>query len=104
VFFCGRVEESYTMPKTGWDYFLTLCLNAKDKQTLSELFDLFLTLEEKESLDTRFLIVKELLEQKRPQREISEVLNVSIAKITRGSTELKRTSEELKAYLKKYLV
>lgn len=92
------------MHKKGWDYFLTLCLNAKDEKTLLELFDLFLTPEEKESLETRFLIVKALLEEKKVQRDISEELNVSIAKITRGSNELKRISEHLREYLKVMLL
>jgi TrpR family trp operon transcriptional repressor len=57
------------------------------------------TAEERSSLETRCLIIKALLDQKRTQREISEDLNVSIAKITRGSNELKRISPKLREYL-----
>lgn len=87
------------MNQKGWHYFLKLCLATRDEKILSELFDLFLTHEEKSSLETRCLIVKALLDQKKPQRQISEDFNVSIAKITRGSNELKRISPKLIQYL-----
>lgn len=87
------------MNHKGWRCFLELCLGAKDEETLSELFDLLLTPEEKSSLETRCLIVEALLDQKKTQRQISEDLQVSIAKITRGSNELKRISPKLRQYL-----
>jgi TrpR family trp operon transcriptional repressor len=91
------------MKQDGWRCFLNLCKAAKDEKTLTSLFDLLLTHEEKESLETRCLIIKALLDQEIPQRQISEALNVSIAKITRGSNELKRTSPKLKTFLKEHL-
>ena len=87
------------MNKKGWQCFLDLCLAIEDKKLLSEFFDLCLTHEEIESLETRCLIIRALMEQKAPQREISKDLNVSIAKITRGSNELKRISPHLRKYL-----
>lgn len=84
-------------------HLLDLCLATKDEKMLSELLDLLLTPEEKSSLETRCQIIKALLEQKKTQREISEDLGVSIAKITRGSNELKRISIKLKHYLERYL-
>lgn len=92
------------MSQKGWQYFLELCLAAEDKNILSELLDLFLTPEEKSSIETRCLIIKALLEQKKTQRQISEDLHVSIAKITRGSNELKRISPKLIRYLEKNLL
>lgn len=91
------------MNQKGWRSFLELCLAAKDEKILSELFDLLLTPEEKSSLETRCLIIKALLEQKKTQRQMSEYLNVSIAKITRGSNELKRISPKLKQFLQETL-
>lgn len=87
------------MQAKGWLCFLELCLSAKDEKTLDEIFALFLTAEERSSIETRCLLIKALLEQKRTQREIAQDLNVSIAKITRGSNELKRISPKLKQYL-----
>jgi TrpR family transcriptional regulator, trp operon repressor len=92
------------MSQKGWRNFLELCLAAEDEKTLSELFDLFFTPEEKSSLETRCLIVKALLEKKRTQRQIAEDLQVSIAKITRGSNELKRISTKILQFLQDKLL
>ena len=92
------------MNQKGWRLFLSLCTSSKDEKLLSELFDLLLTPEEKSSLETRCLIIKSLLEDKLPQRQLSDNLSVSIAKITRGSNELKRISPKLKQYLIDYLL
>lgn len=89
--------------KDGWDSFLDLCMMIKNRALLSELFSLMLTHEEKSSLETRYLIIQELLLKAQPQRKISETLNVSIAKITRGSNELKRISPQLKEFLERNL-
>jgi TrpR family trp operon transcriptional repressor len=91
------------MNQRGWQYFLELCAATDDHALLSELFDLLLTPEEKSGMETRCLIVKALLEQEKPQRQISDELQVSIAKITRGSNELKHISPQLKAYLHQQL-
>ena len=92
------------MISKGWQQFLNLCLSAKDPQTLSDLFELFLTAEEKSSIETRCLIVKALLEEKITQRQMAKDFAVSIAKITRGSNELKRISPKLLSFLQKYLL
>lgn len=84
----------------AWNDFLTLCIEAKDKKTLALLFDLFLTPEEKTDLTSRYQIVKALLKKEKTQRQIAEDFNVSIAKITRGSNELKRINKIILDYLK----
>lgn len=84
----------------GWHGFLELCLGAENEEILGAQFDLFLTFEEKKNLALRFLIIKGLLEQKETQRELAQRLQVSIAKITRGSNELKRMRPELVQYLR----
>ena len=86
---------------TAWKSFLSLCLKAQDAEELSKLFDCFLTAEEKSVIADRFLIVKALLDEKQTQREMSESLDVSIAKITRGSNALKLIDPKLKTFLKK---
>lgn len=91
------------MTKNGWHSFIELCMSADNKEILSDIFDLFLTPEEKSSIETRCLIVKALLEKKKTQRSMSEDLKVSIAKITRGSNELKRISPKLIHYLQQHL-
>ena len=69
----------------GWKGFLELCFAAQDIKHFSTVLDLLLTMEEKENLAMRYLIIKELLQKKKTQREIAKQLDVSIAKITRGS-------------------
>ena len=87
------------MTHNGWCDFLKLCLAAENEKILTEFFELMFTAEERSSLETRCGIIRSLLNQKIPQRQISEELKVSIAKITRGSNELKRISPRLKQFL-----
>jgi TrpR family trp operon transcriptional repressor len=84
----------------GWSGFIEMCQNTSDQKTFLSLLDLFLTPEEKVDLAKRYLIVRELLQNEKSQRQISKELEVSIAKITRGSNELKRMNKKLLAYLK----
>lgn len=84
----------------GLHGFIQLCLASKDEKTLSALFELFFTAEERADLAMRYLIVKELLSEEKTQREMAKELNVSIAKITRGSNELKRSKKKILDYLK----
>lgn len=86
----------------GWQDFLTLCAQTESEAVFEQLFELFLTPEERSALGTRYLIVQELLSGEKPQRQIAEELGVSIAKITRGSNELKRTDSALLDYLKSH--
>ena len=87
--------------KQGWHDFLLLCSKAKSLEELDALFNFFFTIEEKESLTTRYLIVQALLRGEDSQREIAQNLKVSISKITRGSNALKTISSQLKSFLKK---
>jgi len=88
----------------GWWQFLRLCRQAKTKQQLNAVLDLFLTIEERRAIGDRCVIVRELLEGKKTQREIAKDLNVSIAKITRGSNYLKTVDKSLIKFLEKYLL
>jgi len=86
-----------------WSMFLDLCLKTKNLSRLRELFDLFLTIEEKEHLASRMQIIRALLDEKLPQREISEKMQVSISQITRGSNALKIINDDLLNFLEIYL-
>ncbi len=94
------VTETLFLPKSneseGWQDFCKLCATYKDPKDLSDLFDLMMTTEEKFALSMRYQLIKELLEGKISQRDISKKLNVSISKITRGSNSLKTVSAEFK--------
>lgn len=88
------------MEKDGWRKFLELCSMIQSPKEFERLFNLFLTIEEKETLSSRFLIIKALLEEKLTQREIAETYKVSIAQITRGSNALKIINPAFKKSLK----
>ena len=88
----------------GWQNFLTLCREAHSNDLLDELFSLLFTLDEKEQFALRVQLIKELIKENKTQREIAQDLDVSIAKITRGSNALKIIGAELRSYLKKHLV
>lgn len=85
----------------GWRGFVQLCTETKGPQQLKELFDLFMTIEEKENLAMRYLLVKQLLKGKKTQRELAAGLGVSISKITRGSNALKIINSHLKEFLER---
>lgn len=85
----------------GWLKFLDLCAKMKGPADFNNLFALFLTYEERETMASRYLIVKALLEEELTQREIAEQYGVSIAQITRGSNALKITSQEFRKKLKR---
>lgn len=88
----------------GYTGFIQLCRDCKSEAALTALFDFFFTEEEKSDLALRYLIVRELLRKGLSQREISSVLDVSIAKITRGSNELKKADKRLLNFLKSELL
>jgi len=92
------------IPPQGWESFITLCTTLSSKEEFDLVFDLFLTIEEKNLLASRALIIKELLEEKLPQREIAKIHHVSIAQITRGSNALKRMDLATKKFLKNSLL
>lgn len=87
----------------NWSIFLDLCLKTKTPSRLGELFNLFLTIEEKEHLVSRMQIIKALLDEKLPQREISEKMQVSISQITRGSNALKIANDDLLKFIESFL-
>lgn len=87
----------------GWWRFLELCRKAPDSKMLSELLHLFLTHEERKDLGTRYLIIRDLTEGKKTQREMAQDLSVSIAKITRGSNCLKEITPALRSFLEGHM-
>ncbi len=86
----------------GWRMFLDLCLKAKTESRLDQLFNLLLTIEEKEHLASRMQIIRALLDEKLSQREISDKLRVSISQITRGSNALKIVNDDFLKFMGKY--
>lgn len=84
-----------------WQEFLELCVNVETPEALNQLFGLFLTFEERETLASRYSIVKALLDKQLTQRNIALAHQVSIAQITRGSNALKIIDAEFRQNLEK---
>lgn len=91
------------LDEEGWKMFLDLCLQTKKSGSLDALFNLFLTIEEKEHLSSRMQIIRALLNEKLSQREISEAIQVSISQITRGSNALKITNSNFLKFLENFV-
>lgn len=81
---------------------IELLKEAPSEKVRLELLELLFTPNELEQLIARFLIIKNLVKGQETQRDLSAKLKLSIAKITRGSNELKRRSLELRNYLGEY--
>lgn len=88
----------------GWQQFLNLCKQLKNENQLNEFFDLFLTIEERNAIKDRCILIRELLKGEKTQREIAADFNISIAKISRGSNYLKTISNDLRKFLAKQLL
>lgn len=89
--------------RQGWDEFLRLCLETKSTDLLDALLQLFLSSEERDAIGLRVELISELLKGEKTQREIAEDLEISIAKITRGSNALKIIPDSLRSFLLKKL-
>lgn len=86
-----------------WNDLLIILNKAQTEKDKDLLLNLLLTTDERAALLTRLNIVNELLKGNLNQRQISQLLGVGVATITRGSNELKNQTEDVKTWLKKLL-
>lgn len=100
---CEKDIMSEQNSEDGWWRFLELLTQLKKTEDLDDFFNLFLTIEEKKNIATRYLIIRDLMRGKKTQREMADDLNVSIAKITRGSNALKALGGTLTNFLERKL-
>lgn len=88
---------------TDWQQILDLVKSSSEAEQHEMLLTMLLTPDERESLVARVNIFRELLKGELSQRQISQMLGVGIATITRGSNELKSKSEDDKQLLSQLL-
>lgn len=88
---------------TDWQQILDLIKSSSESNQHEMLLTMLLTPDERESLIARVNIFRELLTGEMSQRQISQMLGVGIATITRGSNELKSKSELEKQQLTELL-
>ncbi|CAE6885854.1 trp operon repressor [Vibrio alginolyticus] len=86
-----------------WQQIVELIRSSVDSQQHEMLLTMLMTPDERDSLIARVNILNELLKGELSQRQISQMLGVGIATITRGSNELKSKTDEDKDQLKKLL-
>lgn len=70
--------------ENAYNYLLTHLCENQDKEHLTQLFNAILTEKEQQELANRILIFA-MLQQGKPQREVSETLKVGIATVSRGA-------------------
>jgi TrpR family trp operon transcriptional repressor len=87
----------------GWREFIELMANLPSEKQFSLMCELFFTIEEKETLASRYRIVKALVSGELTQRQIAEECEVSISQITRGSNALKIIGPQLRKYLENFV-
>ncbi|EMD77465.1 trp operon repressor [Vibrio diabolicus] len=83
-----------------WQQIIELIRTSMDSKQDDMLLTMLMSRDERESLISRVNIINELLKGELSQRQISQMLGVGIATITRGSNELKSKSDEEKDKLK----
>ncbi len=83
----------------GWRRFVDLCLKAKSRVQIEDLFKLLLTFQERRNVAKRLQLVIALIEGKMNQRDMAKQFKISIGRITRGSNALKTINPDLRSYL-----
>lgn len=81
-----------------------LLAQSEKEGLLDEFLSFLFTPNELEDLQKRLELTLALLQKEETQREIAKNHTVSIAKITRGSNELKRRSPEFRNFLARSLL
>lgn len=84
---------------SDWQDVLDLIRRASETGHEAELLKMLLTQDERNALIARVNIVNELLKGEMSQRQLSQMLGVGIATITRGSNELKQLDDAQKQWL-----
>jgi TrpR family trp operon transcriptional repressor len=84
---------------SDWSQVMTLIANAAEQDKHQSLLTMLMTPDEREVLIARVNICHELLQGELSQRQISQLLGVGVATITRGSNELKSHTQDEKEWL-----
>lgn len=89
---------------SDWSQLIDLVKQAAENDQHEMLLTMLMTPDEREALVARVNIFCELLKGEMSQRQVSQMLGVGIATITRGSNELKSRSEQEKETLSKLIL
>ncbi|GAL24119.1 transcriptional repressor protein TrpR [Vibrio variabilis] len=87
-----------------WQQVLDLIQRSQSTEQQAQLMTMLLTPDEREAVTARVNILCELLKGDLSQRQISQMLGVGVATITRGSAEVKRLEDTEKNALSDLLL
>ncbi|MBY7732483.1 trp operon repressor [Vibrio bathopelagicus] len=88
----------------NWQQLMDLVKTAAEKDQHELLLTMMMTSDERDALVARVNILCELMKGDMSQRQVSQMLGVGVATITRGSNELKAKSEQEKAAIAELLL
>ncbi|MDP2489924.1 trp operon repressor [Vibrio splendidus] len=88
----------------NWQQLMDLVKTAAEKDQHELLLTMVMTPDERDALVARVNILCELMKGDMSQRQVSQMLGVGVATITRGSNELKAKSEQEKAAIAELLL
>ncbi|MCC4789961.1 Trp operon repressor [Vibrio splendidus] len=88
----------------NWQQLMDLVKTAAEKDQHELLLTMMMTPDERDALVARVNILCELMKGDMSQRQVSQMLGVGVATITRGSNELKAKSEQEKAAIVELLL
>ena len=83
----------------NWQQLMDLVKTAVEKDQHELLLTMMMTPDERDALVARINIFCELMKGEMSQRQVSQMLGVGVATITRGSNELKAKAEQEKAVI-----
>ncbi|MEZ8055034.1 trp operon repressor [Vibrio atlanticus] len=83
----------------NWQQLMDLVKTSVEKDQHELLLTMMMTPDERDALVARINIFCELMKGEMSQRQVSQMLGVGVATITRGSNELKAKSEQEKAVI-----
>lgn len=89
---------------SSWQDLIELFSAVEDEQSIEKLLQVLFTHDERNDIAKRVQIIRSLLRGDKTQRQLAQDLNVSIAKITRGSNALKSIDDEVRALLNKTIL
>ncbi|MDN3614155.1 MAG: trp operon repressor [Vibrio gallaecicus] len=88
----------------NWQQLMDLVKSAADNGQHELLLTMMMTSDERDALVARVNILCELIKGDISQRQVSQMLGVGVATITRGSNELKAKSDQEKAEIAQLLL
>lgn len=93
-----------TEHNNNWHDLIQLFSAVDDAPSIEKLLQVLFTHDERNDMAKRVQIIRGLLKGDKTQRQLAHELNVSIAKITRGSNALKSVDDEVRALLNKTIL